>query len=65
METEVLETETEEATAYRDEREVVYINGHAVRKGTGLSRQDIEELSDIFTGLNLDARELRRHAWKR
>jgi len=47
-----------------DDREVYYVNGHPVRKGTSLSAQEIEELRDIFTGLNIDAKELRRIAWR-
>jgi|GEM_PF-6219608 len=47
-----------------DGEEVEYINGHRARKGSGLRPQDIEELRDIFTGTNIDARKLRREAWR-
>jgi len=55
--------ETGEAPEAKPKREVYYVNGVSIRKGTGLTMQDLEELRDIFTGLNIDARELRRMAW--
>jgi len=47
------------------ERSIEYINGIPMMKGGGNIEQAIEELSDIFTGLNLDAKKLRREAWGR